>query len=135
MIESRTLDGEIFIVSREGKQEALSTPAEATDTARARIGEHEAALRTLADQADTLSREVEHAAFFGEPTGELREALQDIQRQAARERSAIEGQRSRIEAIRAAVDRHQSERLAREHAGHLAALVAPFEQTLRECRV
>lgn len=135
MIETRVIADEIFIVSHEGRREVLSTPTEAIAAARVRVSEHEATLRKYGDQSDTLTREIEHAAFFGEPTNELRQGLQDIQRQSTRVRSAIAGELDQIEAIRAAVQQHQAARLAREHAGHLYRLTEPFNKILQECRV
>lgn len=134
MIEPRLIAGELFIASRTGKRETLQTPAEAIDAARAEIAEHEAGLRKLAESADILTVELEHAAYFGEPTGELRRGLIQINGQAEQVQSAIDGQRNQIEAINAAVNQHQATRLAREHAGHIAALVAPFDKILMECR-
>lgn len=134
MIETRVLGDEVFIVSREGRREQLLTPADAVAMHRSSIDTHQHELRNLADSAENIRAEIERACFFSEPTNELRQQLSDVQRQAQQVQGVIAGHRNQIEDILAAVNRHQSDRLAREHAGHLAALVAPFDRVLQECR-
>lgn len=134
MIEVREIDEQVFIVARTAKREELLAPGDAVSAANAAIADAELALRDLAAQGDALRAEIEEAVLFDEPTEELRARLAEVTRAAEAARGTVGAQRNRIAAIRNAVDQRVAERLRQEHAAHLAALVAPFEQILQECQ-
>lgn len=134
MIEIRILDGEVFIVSRTNRRENLLPPSEAIAEARTAITDAEVRLRQITSEQNDLHVQISEAVFFGEETSELRAKLDGVVRASESVRATIGRHRSNIEAIHTAVDRHHADALQRDHAAHLAALVAPFDKILKECQ-
>jgi septal ring factor EnvC (AmiA/AmiB activator) len=133
-MEVREIAGDVFISVGDGRREELATPSNAKAAARQAIATFEIELRDLSRQADELRYQIGQAAVLDEPTGELRAKLAAVTSAIESACSTISTQRRRIADIDAALDRHRAERLQREHADHLAALIAPFERLLQEIR-
>lgn len=132
MIEIKLIDGAPFVVVPDGRRDRLLTPQDATGEALTAISAAERRLRELAEAENDLHSKIQEALVAGELTADSRARMNLIRTEGAALRSQIDVHQATINGIREALTRIAAERIAAEHADHIARIVAPYDAALKE---
>lgn len=126
-METRTIDGQLFFVTRNGKREVIQTSAEVATEANATIAQASAAIVTMSHEAADLQCQIEAAILACETTADLRTQLAIVQAGINEQRRNVSDAEQRIRHIQhAAVEQHAKE-ISGQRRAHNDAALAEFD--------
>jgi hypothetical protein len=131
-LELRKIDGQDFILQRTGKKEFIRTPQEAVSIEQRNIAD---AMGELADRREAIAQieaKIESALLAAESAQALRLDLA-----AAREAEQvllddIAASEETIRQVFRMIDDHEANEIRTAAATRLAAMLAPYDKTLKE---
>ena len=131
-IETKIIDGQVFIIQRQGKKEFVRSPAEAVAAIEHAIEALDDDLRRAKRAASVTGIEMQAALLAGLPTADTRTKL-------AAANEVVDGLVDEMGDLRdlsrevwMKVDAHQAAIIRTADAARLAALVEPAESILKE---
>jgi hypothetical protein len=131
-IELRKIDGQDFMVCRSGRKEFVRTPHETIDIARRNLVDSVAALADCQEAVAQIDRQIETALLAGESTVALRTDLvlkQETEQGLMREVAEHE---ESIRQVFRLIDDHTANEIRAAAAARLAAMLTPYDNTLKE---
>jgi hypothetical protein len=131
----RTLDGQIYLIERVGREDKYLLPDEAIRQIESRIDELQAGIVTARNDLLRTDDRIKQALLAGEPTTALRagvvatrEQIQDMEAQV----DELHGDISRIHDLEIT---QAAEAIRKTDAARVDAAIQPFQKTLWENRV
>jgi uncharacterized NAD(P)/FAD-binding protein YdhS len=126
-METRTIDGQLFYVTRAGKREVIQTASEVAAESNLQITQAGTAIATLTREAADIQRQIEDAILGYETTTSLRAKLAGAQAGIDQERRNVQDAEARIQHIqRAEIERHARE-ISGQHREHVAEALSQFD--------
>jgi len=131
-IETKLIDGQIFVIQRQGKKEFTRTPAEAIAAIEHDIECLDDDLRRAKRAASVVGPEMQAALLAGLPTNDLRTKLAAANEVADALIAEMGELREQSHEVWVKVNSHQADLIRANDAARLAALVEPAENILKE---
>jgi hypothetical protein len=131
-IETKLIDGQVFVIQRQGKREFTRTPAEAIAVIEHDMEALDDDLRRAKRAASVVGLEMQTALLAGLPTNDLRTKLaaaNEVSDALVEEMGEL---REQSREVWVKVDAHQADIIRAADAARLAALVEPAETILKE---
>jgi len=131
-MELRKIGGQDFIVQRAGKREYIRAPAEAVDIERRSLLDAVAALADSREAIAQIEQKIGAALLAGESTVGLRTDLVMKQETEQGLRRDVAGHEESIRQVFRLIDDHEANEIRTADAARLAAMLAPYDKTLKE---
>ena len=131
-IELKMIDGQPFIVTRQGKKEFVRTVAEQVAVYEKEINDCRASFDDAHYSAALAQQAIEAALLSGESCTAHRAQLADATELASRFHDDGLEARQAIKQIFALVDAHAAAAITQADAEHIAAILKPYDLILKE---
>ena len=132
MMELRTIDGQVFIATKQGKRDLFQTPAQIITDAHQRITEAGQVIEALRQSEQAVQRRLDTATLAGESTESIRAELSAIDEEVKGAQHDVTEAHGVIDQVQQLVDEHAAQTIQQSDSARIASALQPFTTFIKE---